>query len=203
MTIDDLLAEEVPAMPPVSMAVVEAWGESALDAFNRDWRTRPAALDLVDVIERVLPEHGIHVVPASARELGPRYALTDPEGTGEINILVREDLWANLYERGRRAHHPRATIGHELGHAVMHVHVLRRRMALPQRQHLLARQARRDLPAYCDPEWQAWAFAGALLIPRRAIQMLRRPSVEDVATTFHVSEQFVQAHLKRIKLVLP
>lgn len=200
--IDDLLAEEVVAMPALSMALIEAWAGSALDTFAPQWRIGPQPLDIVSLIDNVLPQHGIYVAPATAAELGHRHAATDPTGSGEINILVGEELWDDLYSGGRRANFARATVGHELGHALMHVHVVRRRLSTPQHEHLLARQMRRDLPAYRDPEWQAWAFAGALLVPRQSVVMLDDPSVSDAANVFEVSESFVQAHLRRLRLVL-
>lgn len=40
------------------------------------------------------------------------------------------------------------------------------------------------MPPYCDPEWQAWALGGAILIPRRTLPALPEPSAKIVAATY-------------------
>ncbi len=54
------------------------------------------------------------------------------------------------------------------------------------------------MPAFSDPEWQAWALAGAILMPRRTVAMLTDQSAHSVAATYHVSEKFAAVTLRRL-----
>jgi Zn-dependent peptidase ImmA (M78 family) len=87
-----------------------------------------------------------------------------------------------------------------VSHAVLHVPVVRRRLASPHRDLLLARVRRGSIPAYRDPEWQAWALAGCILMPRRTVKMLPDRSLSSLAHIYGVSEEFAQSHLRRLKV---
>jgi hypothetical protein len=210
----DLFAEEVPPMPPISMAAIEELGEGLraellpyLDASGTDLEGAlaadgPAALDVLYLVEHVLQRYGIDVYPASVLELGDREAATFPDSTGRTTILIREDSWEQLMAGGRQANRARATVMHELAHAVLHVQVLRARARDGLPGTALNRVSRRELKAFCDPEWQAWALAGAILLPRRSIEsMLSRGLTEqDIADTFGVSASMLRSHIKRLKM---
>ena len=81
-----------------------------------------------------------------------------------------------------------------------HVPVLRRRLMITD---VLARTQRGRLRAYEDPEWQAWAFAGAILMPTSTLRMLQgqRASLahNEVSRTYEVSVQMVTSHLKKLE----
>lgn len=194
------LDEEVPPVNPLSMAAIEELGRCFLQQLAPEVLDEAQPLNVLDLVDTRLPEFGIHVCPASREEIGNRDGATDPRGDGEITILVSENVWDELELPAPRSHYARSTVGHELGHAVLHVPVLRRRLLLSD---VLARTQRANLRAYEDPEWQAWAFAGAILIPSSTLRMLEvqhgRISPDLVSTTFEVSTSMAQSHLRRLK----
>lgn len=87
-----------------------------------------------------------------------------------IHLTLSERTYHRL-ERG----HPRArfTLGHEIGHAVLHGVELLQQELLHLRQHALARGGPVH-PHYLDSEWQADAAASALLMPAEGLEELGR-----------------------------
>jgi hypothetical protein len=198
--VTDFLDEQVFDMPAMSMAKIERLGEVLLKTLAPETLRQPMPLDLVRMIDKVLPQYDIHVYPAEQAELGSREAATDPEGKSEIIILVEEEAWKNLYRGGARANRARATVSHEISHAILHVPVIRKRLKSERKDFLLARVKRSDLPPYRDPEWQAWALAGCLLMPRLTIEMLDDQSPFNIAEVYAVSSDFARSHCKRLRL---
>lgn len=147
------LDERVFTMPAVSMRALEMLGEEILSRLAPETLREPTPLDVLDLVDRGLQEVGIHVYPASAEEIGPREGATDPSGTGDVVILIHEDTWDDLLTGGRRAYRARATVIHEVSHAIVHVPVVRRRMRSPNRDLLLSRVRRGEIRSYTDPEW--------------------------------------------------
>jgi hypothetical protein len=198
----NFLDEEVPPVAPLSVAAIGELGRCFLEQLAPEVLILPQPLDVLDIAENRLQRFGIHVCPASREEIGDRDGATDPQGSGEITILVSEEVWDALGENAPRSHYARSTVCHEIGHALIHVPVLRKRMLL---SNVLARARRRDLRAYNDPEWQAWAFAGAILMPTTTLSMLQHQhgqlSAELVSQTYAVSWAMAFKHLKRLKLL--
>jgi hypothetical protein len=201
-TMSDLIGEEVFRMPPVSTAAIEIFAEEALKELQPECLQSPHSVDVRRLVDTVLPELGIFVSPASYDEMGQQYGATDPTGheQGGIEILLREDVWDNLAIGGALARLPRATVAHEIGHALIHVPVVRRRLRSPHAKHLLAREDRSQMKPFEDPEWQAWTFAGCLLMPRRTLTAMARITPWDVASIYQVSESFAQSHLRRLRI---
>jgi hypothetical protein len=196
-------AEDTIRMPPVSTAVLERVGEEVLSILCPEALQQPTAIDVLNLIEYVLPKHGIHFVPTDPVELNDCHAVTDPAGTGDIEVRFSSDLWDHLIEGGRRANLARSTAAHELVHALLHVPVIRRRRDNPQTQHLLQRVMRGEIKTYEDSEWQAYVLGGCILMPRRTISMVQSPTISKLAATYKVSEPFVMSHLKKLKLEVP
>jgi len=194
------LDEEVPPVNPLSMAAIEELGRCFLGQLAPESLDAPQPLNVLELVETRLPEFGIHVYPASREEIGDRAGATDPNGNGEITILLAEGVWDALVEPVPRSHYARSTACHEIGHAVLHVPVLRRKLLATE---MLARTQRAKLRAYEDPEWQAWAFAGAILMPSATLRILEAerddltPGL--VASTYEVSTEMAQSHLRRLK----
>jgi uncharacterized protein DUF955 len=186
----------ITAMPGLSMACVEALAESVLSVFQPQALATPQAVEVAAWVDTILPRFGIHVMPAADDELRDCAALTYPSAEGESEILVAEWIWHDL-AHDARPNFARATVMHELGHAILHVPIIRT-MANAEPQPPAADAV--PLPAFNDPEWQAWALAGAILMPRRTITMLAHPTAQAVADTYQVSEQFAAVHLRRLKI---
>lgn len=84
-------------------------------------------------------------------ELAGIYATTN---TSENVMYIREDVYKRAVKGNPR---DRFTLCHEIGHYFLH------------RPETIS-NARGEVPRYCDPEWQADAFAGELMAPRNLIK---------------------------------
>jgi hypothetical protein len=200
MTMSDIFAgETVIPMPPLSIPLVEQLAEGILAELSPKALAEPTEVDLLEWVDTKLAKHGIHVSPVSDDKLPDSEALTIPANAG-AEILVRESAWDDLLTGGRKANRVRATIAHEVPHAVVHVPVLRRRKASTYGDLFLRRVARADVVAYRDPEWQAWALAGCIMAPRRTIAMLDVVNAREVANVFGMSEAMARSHLRRLKI---
>ena len=110
-----------------------------------------------------------------------------------IEILASAETYDWL-EQG----HPRAVyfVSHELGHCLLHTNLLMRLAQMPSAQQAaLHRGGERSTHKFFrDTEWQANAFAGALLMPARGLMALDQKhsdgiSPEEIAEHFRVSVQ--------------
>lgn len=194
------LDEEVPPVRPLGVSAIEELGRCFLEQLSPESLTKPQPLNVLHLVDIRLPSFGIHVCPASHEEIGNRAGATDPKGNGEISILVSEEVWDALEQPPPKSHYAKTTVCHEIGHAVLHVPALRRRLLL---EDALSRVQRRTLRAYEDPEWQAWMFAGAVLMPSLALRILQEQhnllTPELVGHTFGVSDSMAQKHVRRLK----
>jgi len=191
------------SMPPLRMSTIESFGEVVLGEFYPEALVKPMPVDILHLVDNVLPQYGIHVSPASAAEMGDNLGLTDADGTSSIDVLILAELWDQLLEGGPLANRARATVAHELGHCVLHVPVICRCCMFPHGQHLLARVAREEVPAFKCAEWQAWALGGCILAPRRTINMVSNPTVAKLANIYEISISMMQQHLRRLRLFVP
>jgi hypothetical protein len=93
------------------------------------------------------------------------------EQRGVIEILPSELTYSWLL-----AGLPRAAyfVAHELGHCTLHTDQLVRLAQLPTQQQAKFHRGRADHRHCQDTEWQANAFASALLMPAKGIQTLER-----------------------------
>jgi hypothetical protein len=102
-----------------------------------------------------------------------------------IEILASAQTYSWLEDR-----HPRAGyfVGHELGHCVLHTDQLVRLALMPHHQQKAFHRGRGDHKPYEDTEWQANAFAGALLMPARGIVAIEKH--HRIITTSTLMDQF-------------
>ncbi|MGY4294618.1 hypothetical protein ACVWXN_002713 [Bradyrhizobium sp. i1.4.4] len=156
-------------------AVRQAFGLSNVDFFP-----------VVPLVELGLPhlKPGILFDVVEAELLGPRMGAVNPL-TGDF--MIRDDVYDGAV-RDEPRH--RFTLAHEVGHAMMHVGTLNR---LPTNLG--------NVPIYCDPEWQANRFAGALLMPRHLMAQCK--SVDEITRRFGVSREAAVARIKTLKLGIP
>lgn len=114
-----------------------------------------------------------------------------------------------LIEDPRNLFFVRSTISHEVGHAVIHVPEVRLRKAILTSIHNknhsnLTMYRESDIPLYCNPEWQAWRFAGALLMPENTIRMALREKAtrSELSNIFKVNLPFIDTRLRALKISL-
>jgi hypothetical protein len=100
----------------------------------------------------------------------------------------------------------RATQAHEIGHCFLHVEELKRRGTmfrfLHNDQTSLERYKQEEIKAYLNPEWQAWRFAGALLMPeccfRAAVN--NNWTKRKMSRAFDVNISFIDVRLRDLKI---
>lgn len=186
---------------PRSTAAIAAIAEQFIRECCPDHLTAAKPLDIAHLVDYGLERKRIVVYPVGIEDLPDAEAETRAGSSGWLEILMREEFYDALFEKNSRTVRARSTLGHEIGHAVLHERELRTGRAQP---HVLAmkRALRSDLPAYRDSEWQAFVFAGALLIPRPALRLVGWADTYAVADRFEVSESLVRSHLKRINSIL-
>ena len=107
-----------------------------------------------------------------------------------MEILASAQIYNWLEDR-----HPRAGyfVGHELGHCVLHADQLVRLALMPHHQQRAFHRGREGHKPFEDTEWQANAFAGAVLMPARGIAALekshRAVTVSTLMNQFGVSRE--------------
>jgi hypothetical protein len=199
--IDETDGYVVTAVVARSMAKIEQIAHQRLHELVPDFVGRPRPIDLSCLVDYVLPRHGIHFVPVDDDVLPGIWAFAQPKGDvgDEIEVLIQESEWTALHSCGRKAHHARGTVAHELGHAYLHVDQIRRRIALGLG---LPRQVdARKLKSYDNAEWQAWAFAGCFLAPRASIAAAGTLDADELASIFMTSPRIMTLHLRRLGLL--
>jgi len=106
-------------------------------------------------------------------------------------IEIRESDFNALQSPGRA----RFTVCHEIGHALLHTDQLENITIEESRSLKLCRQ-KEDIPSYRSADWQAEAFASALLMPApTAITIFKEMSAEGWADVM-----IVQAFIERFKV---
>ena len=121
-------------------------------------------------------EYEFEVVDKST--MGDCHGRTYPD---KHKIEIREDVYENAVAgKGR----DRLTIAHEVGHYMLH-----------ESENLALARAE-VIPDYRDPEWQATAFGGELLVPSHLVQGM---SEEEVAERCGVSLQSARYQLSKQK----
>jgi hypothetical protein len=118
-----------------------------------------------------------------------------------VVVALSETTYERLHAGTTRA---LFTVGHELGHAVLHSAELVDRRLAAFESRALHRGSPRTHPAFMDTEWQANGFAAAMLMPARGLVQLEMEGRLDsvtVARTYlvslHAAELRVKTFLER------
>jgi Zn-dependent peptidase ImmA (M78 family) len=101
----------------------------------------------------------------------------------------------------------RSTMAHEVGHALMHVEDYRIQKAILKSIHRKDHQLRvyreKEVKIYMNPEWQAWRFAGSLLMPEPTFRMVHGQGYSDydLSKIFGVNPAFIRSRRKALKIM--
>lgn len=162
-------------MPPMSLRDIR----SIVAAFRKAFHyTEHDCVDIVAILESMQDE-GVELEILPKDIMGDKHGQTFPMAN---RICIREDIYDGACNGRPR---DRLTIAHEIGHLILH------------RTHSISLARIPDgtrIPAYCDPEWQANAFAGELLAPHEAIKGL---TVSQICDRYNVSYTAAQIQRKR------
>ena len=152
----------------IATYVRERLSYSPTDAINTLQLFDGLDIEVRDVTGRDIPIHG-GVIDLNGSE---GYAKYDGE-RGVIEILATHETYDWL-ERG----YPRGGffVAHELGHCLLHTDQLVRLAQMPKAQQAALHRGGEEVghQIYQDTEWQANAFAGALLMPARGLLTLEQ-----------------------------
>ena len=127
------------------------------------------------------------------------YGYTDSERM--ISVISRD-----LAEDPLQEYFYRSTMAHETGHAILHVADYRRKKAIlrsiHKKNHELQVYREQDIKLYMNPEWQAWRFAGAILMPAQAFTVAVDDGlgVRDMCERFGVNRAFVNTRARALKI---
>jgi len=138
---------------------------------------------IIPFIENIMPHafEGFNLEVLDKKELGPRHGLTLPE---EKVIYLREDVYEGAIKGNGR---DRLTCAHEVGHYFLH----------DGASIQLARvNPGEKLAPYLDPEWQANAFAGELLV---AAHLVRGLNIGQISQCCGVSLQAAEVQYKSFR----
>lgn len=155
----------------------------ALDALNLFENLDSISIELRD--GKIIPfRYGVETLEDSEG-----YARYD-QAKNILEILASEETYSWLERQ-----HPRAAyfVAHELGHCVLHTDQLVRLAKMPTNQQAAYHRGRANHAACEDTEWQANAFASALLMPARGLDAIEREfphlPVSLIAARFRVSRE--------------
>lgn len=130
------------------------------------------------------------------------YGYTDTQK----NLCV---ISRDLADDPQNRNYYRSTAAHEIGHAVLHVRDYKIRRAILHSVHKKGHNELRlynesEIPLYKNPEWQAWRFAGALLMPacvfRDAVNYGK--PLKALSQQFGVNQSFVMTRARALKISL-
>lgn len=186
--------------PPMSGKQIEDVACHVLRAYQPEVLEGKASFD----IERFVD---IHLEDLTGVQ--PDY-LDLPVGVHGMTDQNRMIIQRLLAETPRSYRFLRSTMAHETGHAILHAHVLRKfgaRQIFEQKSQKakaggIALFRRKDLKAYEDPEWQAWRFARALMMPEAVMRQLIKAGTHlaKIAEHFDVNVPFVESRLHDLKI---
>lgn len=115
-----------------------------------------------------------------------------------ISSDLADDRWSEYFYR--------STMAHEVGHALMHVrdYRLKRKIlrSIHRKNHQLRVYREKEIKIYMNPEWQAWRFAGTLLMPERTFKAacLTGNSEHELSEIFGVNPAFIRSRKKALNM---
>ncbi len=139
------------------------------------------------------------------------FSVTDDLPLGVLGLTdpIQKELWMptflaeNESEPGRRRY--RSTLAHEVGHCYYHADLINRagqKQVFSQRKYEGFYRVSPDVKAYLDPEWQAWWFAGAIMMPQTVVTEMNRQgaTTQDLIDHFDLNRAFVEWRLRKLGL---
>lgn len=162
-------------MKPMTLKSIRVKAQTVRKSFGYDV---DGYVDIVQMLE-TMQDIGINVEILPEQIMKEKHGATFPM---KNLIQIREDVYNRACDGYAR---DRMTIAHEIGHLILHVTEDISLARVPDGT---------AIPAYCDSEWQANAFAGELLAPHEYIKQL---SVKEICDKYVVSSSAAEIQLRR------
>lgn len=195
------MTEKVTAVPPLSRDTIGTLANSLLGDYHPDGLKGKEPIDVEKIYEFHIPRrYGIvtgyaDLTPIGSGILGYTDAATK---TSFVDSSLSDAQDRPTIRRFR------STIGHEISHCVQHVPVLRlfKSICMSGDGIELYRVDRAKIKRYRDPEWQAWEFARAILMPKHLVlrYVEKGYSVGTMADLFDVNPRFMEVRLDTLKI---
>lgn len=183
-------------VPGTSKNEIEISAGLLLKNFQPSALQKPEAVDVESFYEIIVPNK--YGITTGYGNLGPGI-LGYTDASLKVSF-VDSSLSDGEDTPTRRLY--RSTVAHEIKHCITHVQVLNlfRSICKNEADEALYRREKKNIKAYEDPEWQAWFFAGAFLMPRHHILKLfeRGCSIQELAEIFDVNPAFVRWRLRKL-----
>jgi Zn-dependent peptidase ImmA (M78 family) len=188
-------------VPGRSKVEIDQTAMSILSKFQISAIKKPEPVDIEYLFEIIIPEHyGIVTGYCDLSKLG-NDVLGYTNAQSKMSY-VDKSLSDSDDKITRRLF--RSTIAHEIKHCVKHVQILNlfKSICKDKDDEGLYRREKSKIKPYEDPEWQAWFFAGALLMPNHHVLTLNKRgcSTEEMADIFDVNPAFMRSRIKRLGL---
>jgi len=128
------------------------------------------------------------------------YGITDSE---KMTCVISSEMMDDPFQMK----FARSTIAHEIAHVLTHVPEFRKKRAILRsihdNDHMSLRLHREEnVPIYRNPEWQAWRYAGALLMPESTFRTAVKDGANegDLSELFQVNRAFVRTRARALKI---
>ena len=140
----------------------------------------------------------------------PYYSELPPGIYGYTDSDLKESvISSDLMDDWPQKKFCRSTMAHEIGHVLIHVPEFRLKKALLRsihdKKHVSLRLHREaDVEVFRNPEWQAWRFAGALLMPELTFKAAVMDGLDErkLSRQFQVNPAFIRTRLRALKLTI-
>jgi hypothetical protein len=197
------MTNRVPLVPPLRKVEIEARAAQIIRRFDPDGFNGKCPVNIEAIFDFDLKKmSGLNSLVTDYRDLsvlgGGVYGYTD---ASSMTSVVHSKLIDDETENGHRLF--RSTVAHESAHCVLHIPVLSFFKSILADGSQLYRAKRHDIPAYLDPEWQAWTLGGAMLMPKHLMEHYygQGVTIYTLAGIFNVNPAFVRERLRIIGLV--
>lgn len=190
---------KIVAANPRRGADIEKWALSIVQRFQPEVLSGKTHFDITSFFE-----FDLEALTGVAHDY--RKLPVGIDGFTDSDLMISA-VSSDLAEDASSEYYLNSTIGHECGHAIIHVPEFKLKKArIKSITHVetvrLEFHRETEIPLYRNPEWQAHRFSAALLMPEPAIKILLRKtnSVEEVSNFFRVTPAFVKSRMRTLKI---
>ena len=181
---------------------IEQFAQKVLKDFCPNSLNELVPLDIEEMFEQYIPKRFGIDTGYEEMSLGI-HGYTDPNKLRSMvspEFLDTEDLPTIRFGR--------STIGHEIGHAILHAKQFKRKNLdlrfLHDDNHskpMLFRQE--ELKPYENPEWQAWEFCKSIFLPESVLLEATENNldIKQISDRVNLNPAFVEVRLRNLKLL--
>ncbi len=187
---------------PLSRRKIEKDTQKVLKDFCPKALEEFIPLDIEKMFEQYIPKR-FNVATAYKELSFGIHGYTDPnelKSAVSVKLVDSDDIATIRFGR--------STIGHEIGHIILHAFQFKRKNLELKFFHdnnhsksLLFRQE--EIKIYENPEWQAWEFCKSLFLPEKLCyeSFEKGMQIRDIAEIVNLNPAFVEVRLKNLKLI--